>query len=162
MNKIIEGFENYCVSDEGFVTNVITGKALKSRQGTWGYHQLVLYGEKKKSTFLLHRLVAQYFCEGYEKGKVVNHINGDKDDNRACNLEWITQSENLKHAFLNGLRKQDTSAKSVVATDMVTGKKTVYRSIYEAAKKTGFSQGNICLCCKNQRPYANGFYWQYE
>ena len=51
----------------------------------------------------VHRLVAHEFHENPLRKKTVNHINGDKLDNRAENLEWATHSENTKHAFANGL-----------------------------------------------------------
>ncbi len=53
----------------------------------------------------VHRLVAQYFCDGYAEGLVVNHIDGDKTNNRSSNLEWVTRSENDLHAFSLGLRR---------------------------------------------------------
>ncbi len=55
-------------------------------------------------------MVAYYFCEGYDKDLIVNHIDGNKQNNRSDNLEWITRSQNDKHAFANNLRKVQGSA----------------------------------------------------
>lgn len=64
----------------------------------------------------VHRLVALYFCEKHEGCNVVNHIDSDKTNNHASNLEWTTISGNTKHCFENNpvFRKQvlDNSIKA--------------------------------------------------
>ena len=52
----------------------------------------------------LHRLIALAFCDGFEEGKVVNHKDGNKQNNFANNLEWVTQQENIKHSHSNDLQ----------------------------------------------------------
>jgi len=47
----------------------------------------------------IHRLVAQAFIPNPENKRTVNHKNGIRDDNRLCNLEWTTHSENNIHSF---------------------------------------------------------------
>ena len=66
---------------------------------------MTLYSPVKKR-FFIHRLVAQHFCEGYQKDLVVNHKDGNKLNNCANNLEWVTRSENDLHAFKNNLRQK--------------------------------------------------------
>jgi len=68
-----------------------------------GYARLAFRHLGKFKTFKLHRLVAEYFCEKHDGKNEVNHINGNKIDNRAINLEWCNRSENMKHAFNAGL-----------------------------------------------------------
>lgn len=163
MEKIIQGFENYSINPNGQIKNIKTGLTLKAKKSKMGYEEIQLRDSNHKSKwFLVHRLVAEYFCGGQQDGMVVNHIDGDKLNNNASNLEWVTQSENLKHAYETGLRKKDTSAKRIVATNIQTGEQLVFDSIHKASKMTGFSRGNICLCCQNKRPYANGYYWSYD
>ena len=58
-----------------------------------------------KKRYFIHRLVAIHFCEGYSEELVVNHIDGNKNNNKATNLEWVTRSENDKHAYKMKLRK---------------------------------------------------------
>ena len=68
----------------------------------------------------------------------------------------------MRHAYETGLRGQDTSARTVIATNIETGEQQRFASIYRAARFLGISQGNICMACKGLRPYAGGYYWDYE
>ena len=54
----------------------------------------------------VHRIVAQEFCDNRLGRKEVNHKDGDKMNNQASNLEWMSRSENQKHAFAMGLHKR--------------------------------------------------------
>ncbi len=84
---------NYSVSDNGEVRNDKTGRILKLHLGTSGYYQVML--GRKTIPLYVHRLVAEAFLENTENKPQVDHINGIKTDNRACNLKWATVSENF-------------------------------------------------------------------
>lgn len=60
------------------------------------YKQVGLYKEGKRRSFHVHILVANSFLPDRPRGFQVDHINGDKFDNRAVNLQWLSQSENLR------------------------------------------------------------------
>ena len=102
--KPIKGYENYySISNLGNVRNDKTHRILQGDCNTVGYKRVILYVPIKKR-FFVHRLVAYHFVDGYSNEFVVNHKNGDKKDNRAENLEWVSRSENDFHAFRNDLR----------------------------------------------------------
>lgn len=160
MIKRIEGFPNYTIDDLGNIYSS-NGKKMKSRTAKSGYSQIILTNNGVSKTFLVHRLVAMHFLKPQNAKLEVNHINGNKSDNRASNLEWISHGDNLKHAYKNGLRDNDVTPKQITGTNINTGDVVRFPSIYEAAHTLHISQGNICMACKGERPYAGGYRWSY-
>lgn len=65
--------------------------------------RVTLWLEKKPHYWLVSRLVAMTWCEGYSKGMTVNHIDGNPQNNRCNNLEWVSLKENIQKGFRNGL-----------------------------------------------------------
>jgi hypothetical protein len=78
-------------------------KVLKPAISNDGYLKGAVCVDKKMIPYKIHRLVAENFCEGYKAGLEVNHIDGNKQNNNCENLEWVTRSENIKHAVKTGL-----------------------------------------------------------
>ena len=64
-----------------------------------------LWKDGKERTWLVSRLVALTWCDGYAEGLTVNHKNGNPLDNAATNLEWISRKANIQHGFKTGLYK---------------------------------------------------------
>lgn len=100
--KPIVGFED-CgeVSNTGLIRNK-RGVIRKTSVAKNGYERVGFHGGQ--TTVAVHRLVARAFCEGHDEHLEVNHKDGDKLNNVAENLEWVTKSDNIKHAFANGLK----------------------------------------------------------
>lgn len=82
-------------------TRLYPGKPLLKETTLDGYQRIVLMKKAVKKRFMCHRLVAQEFIPNPEDKPFINHINGNKSDNRVENLEWCTQSENELHSFRN-------------------------------------------------------------
>lgn len=104
---LIPGYENYLISKDGQVLNLITNNLLRPFAMSNGYRGIhTLYTADGKKVALQHRLMALAFLDPGDRdvsGLVVNHKNGDKTCNDLSNLEWITQQENCIHAGANGL-----------------------------------------------------------
>lgn len=99
--KIVENHPNYQVSSMGEVMNNRTGKLLKPYDDGSGYLRVKIDGRCER----LHILVAVAFVPNPEGKTIVNHKKGKKHDCRASQLEWVTQSENIQHAWNMGLFK---------------------------------------------------------
>lgn len=104
--KAIEGYEGrYAVSDNGEVMSMnFAGSGLPGilKPSLARGYATVEMGHGKR--FSVHRLVAAAFIGRRPDGMHINHINGIKTDNRVENLEYVTQSQNMKHAFAMGLQ----------------------------------------------------------
>lgn len=116
--KPISGYDGiYEVSIGGLVRSVkrkvwnghafvqLEERLLKPNTLSKGYLQVTLYNNRRRKCFQVHRLVASAFIENPDNLPQVNHINGNKKDNRVENLEWCDNSMNQLHAWKTGLQK---------------------------------------------------------
>jgi len=105
MFKTIPGYSNYLISSLGQVISKKYGKTgtareLKQTTNRHGYKMVALYGGNfGRKLLTVHRLVALSFVPLIDSKCVVNHIDGDKQNNYFSNLEWCTMSENTKHSY---------------------------------------------------------------
>lgn len=106
--KPIKDYEDlYLVSECGCVFGIVRSKFLLPQKGKH-YLQVQLNKNGIGITKTIHRLVAQAFVPNPSNKPEVNHIDGNKLNNNAYNLEWVTSSENSIHAIRLGLQKPTT------------------------------------------------------
>lgn len=161
--KRIINFEDYEISNFGRIKSFKNGKEIikSNRKVGDGYLQISLYKEGKYKQFLVHRIVALYFIPNPENKPEVNHKKGIKTDNRAWMLEWITKSENEKHAHKLGL-KTPINKKAVIQFSSFGIKIAEYESMGEAERQTGIKQGGISNYIKNPPKKTKLFFWKYK
>lgn len=154
----VNGYENYEVSDRGDIRNKYTNKVLSSKYDR-GYERVTLYNKGIRNMKQVHRIVAEAFIDNPENKDEVNHINGDKRDNRIQNLEWCTRSANMKHAYATGLKHHSggLSKRSlrVIETDQI------YYSAYDCARELNLDQGHINQCLTGKRQTHKGYHFEY-
>lgn len=152
----IEGYGGrYQISNCGRVWNTVTQQMMKPQLKKTGYFSINLMKPNKKIvTERVHRLVALYFCAKPDGCNVVNHIDSNKVNNHASNLEWTTVSGNTKHcvenneAFRNQLHENSIKgANKIILTLEVRDKDDflvgIFRGYQEAARLLGINEKTV-------------------
>lgn len=157
----IFGFDGkYQISNFGNIKSV--RRERYSQQTRNGYKIVTLFNGKHKRTVLVHRLVALHFIPNPGFLEEVNHIDGNKSNNKVTNLEWCTHSKNILHAVKTGLQVPH-NARPVICIDKY-GKETFFESIIDASKKMSINSGSISTVCKGSEEYRHtvgGYKWRY-
>lgn len=108
--KVIPQWETYDVSRSGHIRNRYTAKILKTGIRS-GYRYVVLcHNDRRHKSAAVHRFVAAAFCEKPSGKMEVNHRDGNKLNNHAENLEWVTRSQNQIHATTHNLKRNGTDS----------------------------------------------------
>lgn len=102
----IQDYEGlYSIGHQGNVYSYRRNRYLKISTSHGGYKVVYLYKKgSKRKTALIHKLIAEVFIDNPYNHTVVNHKDGNKQNNSLNNLEWVTKSEDIKHAGHMGLK----------------------------------------------------------
>lgn len=176
--KDVVGYEGlYMISDKGRVLSCkksiirnngrpanFPEKIMKPMINHKGYEFIDLRKKGSRKGGYVHRLVAKAFLDNNGNKPQVNHKNGIKTDNNLCNLEWVTNQENMVHAYKNGLKNNSAAAKSrerkVIQLDENGNFVKEFKSINKAILET--KTNNISAVCRGVRERAGGFKWMYS
>lgn len=149
----------YDVSNLGNIRSYWFGKCKQRKlipNRSNGYLYVFLSDGKTRTCHTVHRLVASAFCPRKSGCDFINHIDENKHNNSADNLEWCTKAYNNTY---NG--KTQRCCKSIEQLDDSGAVIKIWRSAREADKETGANYKNISAVCRGLRPRAGGFRWRF-
>ena len=169
--KVIYDFPNYEISNYGNVRN--NTKIFKAVPNKHGYNVVVLCNGIRKSVNI-HRLVAAAFIPNPENKPCIDHIDGDRANNHADNLRWVTTKENCNNPItksrlnkkigeymvgrLGGLHQR---AKQIAMYSICGDLIKTFLSVKDAQRETGLNDSNIVKCCKGIKKTCGGYIWAY-
>lgn len=138
MKKQVYCSSEYHVDEFGIVYSK-RGNPLKPSVNPNGYEIVQLMVEGKQIGKAVHTLVARAFVPGFKDGLQVNHKDGDKRNNKADNLEWVTAKENTRHSIEvlghSKFGRLNPMAKAVYGYNKYTGKlEFSFPSVIDAAR----------------------------
>lgn len=153
--KDIKGYEGlYQISNFGKVKSLYSNKILKNGNNGKGYLFVFLCKDKNSKRFYIHRLVAVHFLPLIGNKTQVNHIDGNKNNNKVDNLEWCTNKENLIHSVVY-LNKHNPHRIMCIETNKI------YYSISNASKSFNMHHAHLLEHLKGKRKSFAGYHWKY-
>lgn len=159
----IKNYEGlYQVSDLGRVKNLKFNRIVKLYTQKTGYIYVCLCKDGKKTSFRVHRLVAETFIPNPDNLPCVNHKDENKENNIPENLEWCDMKYNTNYGTRN-IRLSNTKKVSILQIDKNTDEVIrEWTSAIELIPIFGKScPPCICACCKGRQKTAYGFKWSY-
>lgn len=165
--KIIEDFSDWkpipsiptaMAHPSGRVASLDGRGKLRERLGSVpesGYCEVKVNGKLYK----MHRLIAETFCPNPNNFPIVNHIDEDKLNNCASNLEWCTVQHNVLHGTARQ-RAVEKVSKPVIAKDSEGNVVHTFKSAAEAGIQ-GFTYQSISSCCNGRLKTHKGLYWSF-
>lgn len=151
----------YGISKQGVIKNLKTGRIISTYIGVDLYEHATLHLDGQKIRVRVHRLMAEAYLGDCE---VVDHIDGNKSNNKLENLHATTHSENIKKAYQENTYKNPHAGRGiwVIAENKETGERHSYKSMRQCEVATGVDRHRIHLFLTNQRPNYTQYNFYYD
>ena len=173
--KDIEGYKgHYQISNYGNVRSLKKDAFLMKGGYLKGYKIISLWKNGTGKMFRVHRLVAAAFIPNPDNKPCIDHIDGDRANNHADNLRWVTAKENCNNPItksrlhkkigvymtgrLGGLHQR---AKKIAMYSACGDLIKTFLSVKDAQRETGLNDSNIIKCCKGIKKTCGGYIWAY-
>ena len=159
--KDIQGFEGlYAATSCGKIWSYKSKRFLKPKLRSNGYLEVTLCKDATKTSYLVHRLIAQTYIPNPDNLPQVSHLDESKDNNAVTNLCWVSAKTNCNMP-LHIQRKSKSQLNNATSKQVVcieTG--DIYPSMSEAARVIGCTPQNIYQACKFNYKTACGYHWR--
>ena len=151
--RVHQVYDLYAANENGEIIHIIKKVPTQGGKQHRGY---LLCGVRKyggrKETYSVHRFVWECFNGLIPEGKVIDHINDDKQDNRLCNLQLVTHQENNKKSAKNRdytfTAENYKNKKCVKAINIETNEVSYYNSLYATGHHLGINPGCVKSVCE--------------
>ena len=171
MRKKLYCCDDHQVDSDGYIISKKFGTPLRYSISPRGYQIVNIQINKRRKGIAVHIAVARAFVPGYKPGLEVNHKDGNKQNNKPENLEWVTRKENARHSvdiLGNNVGLKNHNAKAVRCIDSIGNIIHIYGSISEAAKdicgSMNYRRVETCIwrALTGRRKTYHGYTWRYE
>lgn len=153
-------YSNYEVNYYGQIRHKTRKQILKPRRNNGGYLYVNFKINGKNTNFAVHRIVANAFIPNPNGYTEVNHKDYDRTNNCVDNLEWVSSSQNSKHAYLK--KENRASRGKQVEQYSKTGEYIrTYETVSDAAQAMGCCVAAISNCCLGRTKTSQGFRWSF-
>ena len=144
-------YDLYAGSKDGKIIHIIKKVPHKGNENGDGYliYKVRKHGQPSYKNFKAHRFIYECFNGVIKKRKEIDHINNIKDDNRLCNLQLLTPSENCKKSAKDrDYHNNHKRRRCVKATCLKTGETSFYYSLYATGQHLNIQNFSIQRICE--------------
>lgn len=152
--KDIEKYEEYYqISNYGRVKSKRRNRLLTIRKDGSGYSMVCLCNGITQKNYKIHKLVANAFIPNPNNYKEINHIDEDKSNNKASNLEWCNRSYNVSYSIGKPIYQINKDTNEII---------NEFKTIAEVEKILNINHRHISDCCLGKRNSCHGYKWKFK
>ena len=172
--KVHPVYNLYASDENGNIIHVVrqVPRTGNKRKSGYLFHMVRKHGQNGQKGYYVHRFVYECFNGIIPDGKVIDHVNNIKDDNRLCNIQLMTQQENCKKSAKRRdytfVSKNHQNKKCVKAIDCDTKEVSYYNSMYAIQQHLGINAGIVKMvcdkinCCKTGISKKDNHHYEFE